>query len=99
MAVPHYTYQVLKMPGPNGIITVKGSFELSDLCDKEFHKMAQNFGMMASYGEPKDKAKSATTGIAQQLEGHPAGPEMKKLRVHTSDQDKATREEEKTSWT
>jgi hypothetical protein len=45
------------MPGPNGIITVKGSFELSDLCDKEFHKIAQNFGMMASYGEPKDKAK------------------------------------------
>jgi hypothetical protein len=36
MAVPHYTYLVLKMPGPNGIITVKGSFELSNLCDKEF---------------------------------------------------------------
>jgi hypothetical protein len=57
MAVPHYTYLVLKMPGPNGIIIVKGSFELSDLCDKEFHKMAQNFGMVANYGEPKDKAK------------------------------------------
>jgi hypothetical protein len=54
MAVPHYTYLVLKMPGPKGIITVKGSFELSDQCDKEFHKMAQNFGMMASYGEPKN---------------------------------------------
>jgi hypothetical protein len=57
MAVPHYTYLVLKMPGPNGIITVKGSFELSDLCEKEFHKIAQNFGMMASYGEPNYKAK------------------------------------------
>jgi hypothetical protein len=59
MAVPHYTYVVLKMPGPKGIITVKGSFELSDLCDKEFHKMAQNFGMMASYGEPNYKVKKA----------------------------------------
>jgi hypothetical protein len=57
MAVPHYTYLVLKMLGPKGIITVKGSFELSDLCDKEFHKMAQNFGMMASYEEPDCKAK------------------------------------------
>jgi hypothetical protein len=57
MAVPHYTYLVLKMPGPKGIITVKGSFELSDLCDKEFHKMAQNFEMMASYREPNYKAK------------------------------------------
>jgi hypothetical protein len=55
MAVPHYTYLVLKMPGPRGIITVKGSFELSDLCDKEFHKIAQNFGMIANYGQPKDK--------------------------------------------
>jgi hypothetical protein len=59
MAVPHYMYLVLKMPGPNRIVTVTGSFELSDLCDKEFYKMAQNFG------EPKDKAKSTTTGVAQ----------------------------------
>jgi nitrous oxide reductase accessory protein NosL len=66
MAVPHYTYLVLKMPGPKGIIIVKGSSE-SDLCDKEFHKMAQNFGMMASYGEPKDKTQSLTTRAAQQL--------------------------------
>jgi hypothetical protein len=34
MAVPHCTYLVLKMSGPNGIITVKGSFKLSDICDK-----------------------------------------------------------------
>jgi hypothetical protein len=53
MAVPHYRYLVLKMPGPNGIIMVKGSFKLSDLCDKEFHKMEQNFGMIANYGELK----------------------------------------------
>jgi hypothetical protein len=97
MAVPHYTYLVLKMPGPNGIITVKGSFELSDLCDKEFHKMAQNFGMMANYGEPKDKTKSSTTGVVQQLEAHPAEPEVKKPRVQPSEQDKPTGEEENTS--
>jgi hypothetical protein len=36
MAVPHYTYLV-KMLGPNGVITIKGSFKLSDICDKEFH--------------------------------------------------------------
>jgi hypothetical protein len=81
MAVPYYTYLVLKIPGPNGIITVKGIFELSDLCDKEFHKMAQNFGMMASYGEPKDKTKSMTIGITQQPKGHAAEPEVKKQRV------------------
>jgi hypothetical protein len=46
------------MSGPKGIITVKGSFEVLDLYDKEFHKMAQNFGMIANYAE---KAKSMTT--------------------------------------
>jgi hypothetical protein len=55
MAVPHYTYLVPKMPGPNGIIIVKGSFELSDICDKEFHKMAQTFNMIAKYGQPKEE--------------------------------------------
>jgi hypothetical protein len=99
MAVPHYTYLVLKMLGPNGIITVKGSFELSDLCDKEFHKMAQNFGMMASYGEPKDRAKSPTIGVAQQLEGHPAEPEVKKPRGQRSDPEEATEDKGKTSAT
>jgi hypothetical protein len=99
MAVPHYTYLVLKMLGPNGIIIVKGSFELSDLCNKEFHKMAQYFGIMASYGEPKDKAKSTTIGVAQQLEGHPAEPEVKRPRVQPSNPGEATGEERRTSAT
>jgi hypothetical protein len=78
MAVPHYTYLVLKMPGPKRIIMVKGSFEVSDLCDKEFHKMAQNFGMIANYGEPKEKAKITTTEDDKLPEGRPAEPQTKK---------------------
>jgi hypothetical protein len=34
MAIPHYNYLVLKIPGPNRVITVKGSFKLLDTCDK-----------------------------------------------------------------
>jgi hypothetical protein len=49
MAAPHYTYLMLKMPGPHGTITIKGDFELSNTCDKEFQKMAQIFGIMAEY--------------------------------------------------
>jgi hypothetical protein len=97
MAVPHYTYLVLKMPGPKGIITVKGSFEVSDLCDKEFHKMAQNFGMIANYAEPKEKAKSATAEVDKLPEGHIAEPEKKKLRVEASGESKATEEEKTTA--
>jgi hypothetical protein len=92
MVVPHYTYLVLKMPGPRGIITVKGSFEILDLCDREFHKMVQNFGMTANYAE---KAKSMTTEGIKLLERHIAEPEMKKPRVGESGEYKNTGEEEK----
>jgi hypothetical protein len=91
MAVPHYTYLVLKMPGPRGIIIVKESFEVLDLCDREFHKMAQNFGMTANYAE---KAKSTITEGVKLLEGRVAEPEMKKPRVGASGEDKDTGEEE-----
>jgi hypothetical protein len=82
MVVPHYTYLVLKMLGPNGVITVKGSFELSDICDKEFHKMAQTFGMIAEYGQLKGKADKDTIAATRQPEGNKKGsiePEAKKL--------------------
>jgi hypothetical protein len=36
MAVPHYAYLTLKIPGPKGTITVQGSFKISNTCDKEF---------------------------------------------------------------
>jgi hypothetical protein len=73
MAVPHYTYLVLKMPGPRGIITVKGSFKLSDLCDKEFHKMVQKFGMIAEYGQLKGKTDKKTVAATKQPEGNKGG--------------------------
>ena len=43
MAVPHYAYLKLKMPGPRGVITVSGSFIRSDRFDKEFHKISETF--------------------------------------------------------
>jgi hypothetical protein len=49
MAVPHYAYLALKILGPKGMITVQGSFEVSNTCDREFNRMAQTFGMIAEY--------------------------------------------------
>jgi hypothetical protein len=93
MAVPHYTYLVLKMPGPRGIITVKGSFEVSDLCDREFHKMAQKFGIIANHAEI---AKNTTTEGVKLLEGRIAEPEAKKPRVGASGEDTDAEEKGKT---
>ena len=44
MAVPHYAYLKLKMPGPKGVITISGSFIRSDRCDREFHMISETFG-------------------------------------------------------
>jgi hypothetical protein len=52
MAVPHYAYLTLKILGPNGTITVQGSFEVSNTCDKEFNRLAQTFGMTVEYARP-----------------------------------------------
>ena len=50
-------------------------FKVLDLYDREFHKMAQNFGMIANYAE---KVKSMTTKGIKLLEGCTVEPEMKK---------------------
>jgi hypothetical protein len=86
MVVPHYTYLVLKMPGPNGIITVKGSFELSDICDKEFHKMVQTFGIIAEHGQIKEKTgKETTSRQAEESKTNDVEPEAKKLWIQEED--------------
>jgi hypothetical protein len=36
MAVPNYTYLKLKLPGPNGVITVSGSFEQAYVRSREY---------------------------------------------------------------
>jgi hypothetical protein len=35
MAVPHYTYLVLKMPSPAGVLSLQGDFRISHDCDTE----------------------------------------------------------------
>ena len=41
MAVPNYTYLKLKMPGPNGVITVESTYEHAYDCDIECIEYAE----------------------------------------------------------
>jgi hypothetical protein len=93
MAVLYYTYLVLKMTGPNRIIIVKGSFKLSDICDKEFHKMVQSFSTTAAYRATKGKAECSTSSTpTRSLPGKIISdiPKAKKLRLHTKDPNDST---------
>ncbi|XP_066323275.1 uncharacterized protein [Miscanthus floridulus] len=40
MAIPNYTYLKLKMPGPNGVITVSSAFSHALTCDHEHYELA-----------------------------------------------------------
>jgi hypothetical protein len=40
MAIPHYAYMVLKMPGPHGVISNRGDVKRAYDCNKESCEMA-----------------------------------------------------------
>ena len=40
MAIPNYTYLKLKMPGPNGVITVSSAFSHAFTCNREHYELA-----------------------------------------------------------
>ena len=40
MVIPNYTYLKLKMPGPNGVITVGSTFSHAYTCDYEHYELA-----------------------------------------------------------
>jgi hypothetical protein len=46
MAIPHYAYMVLKMPGPNGVICLKGDVKHAYTVDQESCSLA-NASMVA----------------------------------------------------
>ena len=41
MAIPNYTYLKLKMPGPNGVITIESTYEHAYDCDVECVEYAE----------------------------------------------------------
>ena len=55
MMVPHYEYLKVNIPGKDGrVITIHGDFTRSDMCDRDFHKIAESFGMQKEFQELKE---------------------------------------------
>jgi hypothetical protein len=93
MAVPHYAYLTLKILGPKGTITVQGSFEVSNTCDKEFNRLAQTFGMIAEYANLKGETDhNVLPDVGQSLpdQAFDATQDSKKIQVHPTDPNKTT---------
>jgi hypothetical protein len=62
MAVPHYTYLVLKMPSPAGVLSLQGDLKISHDCDTEVVEIASTNqvpnAMMEVYAASKKLATS-----------------------------------------
>jgi hypothetical protein len=62
MAVPHYTYLVLKMPSPAGVLSLQGDLKISHYCDTEAAEIASTNqvpnAMMEVYAASKKLATS-----------------------------------------
>jgi hypothetical protein len=41
MAVPHYVYLKMKLPGPRGVITISGCYKKSMECERDKSKLAE----------------------------------------------------------
>jgi hypothetical protein len=93
MAVPHYAYLTLKILGPRGTITVQGSFEVSNTCDKEFNRLAQTFGMTAEYARLKgetDHNVLPDVGRSLPAQAFDATQDSKKIQDHPTDPNKTS---------
>jgi hypothetical protein len=53
MAIPHYAYLVLKMPGPHGIISIRGDIKQAFDCDRESCETADRLTISAELQELK----------------------------------------------
>jgi hypothetical protein len=67
---------------------VKGSFEVSNTCNKEFNRMAQTFGMIAEYTRLKGETDhNVLPDVGQSLpdQAFDATQDSKNVRVHPTD--------------
>jgi hypothetical protein len=93
MAVPHYAYLTLKIPGSKGTIIVQGSFEVSNTCYKEFRRLEQTFGMTAEYARLKGETDhNVLPEVRRSLldQAFDSTQDSKKIQVHPTDPNKTT---------
>jgi hypothetical protein len=98
MAVPYYTYLVLKMPIPAGVLSLQGDLKISHDCDTEAVEIASTNQvpnvMMEIYVASKKLAPSELDIPEKSDKAHkPQPPEevlVKTIDLGTSDSNKTT---------
>nr|ABB47056.1 retrotransposon protein, putative, Ty3-gypsy subclass [Oryza sativa Japonica Group] len=63
MVVPHYTYMIMKMPGPRGVISLRSNIKQAITCDKESCEMAQTCEITLARDEIRLATSTATEEV------------------------------------
>jgi hypothetical protein len=98
MAVPHYTYLVLKMPSPAGVLSLQGDLKISFDCDTEAVELAATNqvpnAMMEIYAASKKLAPSELDIPEKSDKGNKPQPseevQVKAINLGTGDSSKTT---------
>jgi hypothetical protein len=94
MAIPHYTYMILKMPGPQGIITVRADFQGAAECFRLSIQAALTTKPSAtSSAQAKSKPKEDLTvpaNEAQSMTSMRPTEETKRINLGFADERKTT---------
>ena len=93
MAVPNYTYLKLKLPGPNGVITVSGSFEQAYASSCKHFDVATTAANSAELGQlcAATTERRPDPGKPSQVPTFISTEETKKVVVNDTDPTKTVR--------
>jgi hypothetical protein len=80
MAVPNYTYLKLKLPVPNGVITVSGSFEQAYVSSREYYDLATTPECRLDPGKPSQTPALVSTNETKTVVVDDADP-TKTVRI------------------
>nr|ABA97711.1 retrotransposon protein, putative, Ty3-gypsy subclass [Oryza sativa Japonica Group] len=88
MAVPHYTYMMMKMPGPRGVISLWSNIKQAVTCDKERCEMAQTREITLAREEIRLAASTANEGevpVTKMPKSGESDAKTKKIPLDPSD--------------
>jgi hypothetical protein len=94
MAVPHYAYLKLKMPGNRGPLTISGNFTQSEECDEEFSKLSLSFGTHEELLHIKETTNMDVPIMAQQTAPElifDTSKDTHEVQIHPTDASKTAR--------
>jgi hypothetical protein len=96
MAIPHYTYLVLKMPTPKGVLSLRANIPVAHACEKEGFQLSEAIDLSVRAAEVQQEAKRISNvdleiPTKEAPRKHTKNKEVKEIELVPGDATKTTR--------